>query len=97
MLAVVCTRPSTMPATVNTPPTMAEVVVTKWYHGRVCSATMIWMGDRSYENCARAAAAPSLNACTAAEQHGAGKQGFCAGLNPAWHPPCWWACYRLLA
>ena len=47
-----------MPATVNTPPTMAEVVVTKWYHGRVCSATMIWMGDRSYENCARAVAAP---------------------------------------
>ena len=27
----VCMRPSTMPATVNTPPTMAQVVVTKWY------------------------------------------------------------------
>jgi len=37
---------------VKTPPTIAEVVVTKWYHGRLFSATMIWMGDRSYENCA---------------------------------------------
>ena len=29
--APVCTRPSTMPATVKTPPMIAHVVVTKWY------------------------------------------------------------------
>ena len=30
-LAPVCTNPSTIPATVNTPPMMAHVVVMKWY------------------------------------------------------------------
>jgi hypothetical protein len=44
--------PSRMPATVNTPPTTAHVVVTKWYHARRFSATMICTGDSAYENCA---------------------------------------------
>ena len=41
-----------MPATVNTPPTTAQVVVRKWYHARPFSATMICTGDSAYETCA---------------------------------------------
>ena len=41
-----------MPATVNTPPTTAQVVVRKWYHARPFSATMICTGDSAYDTCA---------------------------------------------
>ena len=40
--------PSTIPATVNTPPTMAQTPVRKWVKERLCSVSCTIMGDRSY-------------------------------------------------
>eukprot|EP00955_Chlamydomonas_euryale_P103243 365475-Chlamydomonas_euryale.AAC.3 len=40
-----------MPATVKTPPTIALVVVSRWYSGRRVSCTRICRGAKSYENC----------------------------------------------
>jgi hypothetical protein len=41
---------SKMPATVNTPPTMAQVVVRKWYRGLIVSFTTICKENKIWSN-----------------------------------------------
>ena len=65
----VCSRPSQMPATVNTPPTTAQVVVRKWYHARPFSATMICTGDNAYETYAVPEMSASVRAAWPEDVH----------------------------